>query len=129
MTISCPILQLIYQWGSIFIPHLSSLWSLIRQCEALDGSAQQRLIVIVRMVNIFRLGHPKLRYTIHHSPNTYIKSIHSALNKYTTCTTISIISKEFGENIIISNYNFLILFLCVSTPKLKCTHTTTICHE
>ncbi len=49
--------------------------------------------------------------TIHHSPNTCIKSIHSALNKHTTCTTISIISKEFAENIIISNYNFLLLFL------------------
>ncbi len=26
--------------------------------------------------------------TIHHSPNMYIKSIHSALNKHATCTTI-----------------------------------------
>ncbi len=89
----------------------------------------QAVLFTIHLIKLF-LELYSFSETIHHSSNTYIKSIHySAFNKHTICTSISIISKEFAENIIINNYNFLILFLCVSTPQLNYIHTTIICHE
>ncbi len=53
----------------------------------------------------------------------------STLLSTTYICTIFIIFNEFVETIIINNYYFLILFLCVSTSQLNCIHTATICHE
>ncbi len=89
-------------------------------CNGYNALYTQRLLYKWWTLFLFRYNHlgQSLRISllhVHSAPTCAMVWWRTSLNKHTTCTTISIISKEFVENIIISNYNLLILFLCVST--------------